>query len=243
MSAPELLYSNEGNGELLALVPSETQSVLDVGCGAGDNARLLTARGCVVDGITYSAAEMDVARWQMRDCFVGDLEDGLPADALQRRYDCVFFSHVLEHLRHPEALVAQAQSVLTECGVVLIAVPNVLNWRQRLDFLRGHFDYGDTGILDRTHLRFYTYASAPQLLAEATGLELELRAAPGAIPLWFLRRHILPDGWRARLDQLGCSLAPGLFGRQLLLRARRRPDAGSRPEPKVRAGTFAEARA
>ena len=94
-------------------------------------------------------------------CYVADLEDGLPAEARKHRYDCIVFSHVLEHLRAPEQLVRESVGVLTDDGVVLIAVPNVLIWRQRIDFMRGRFEYTDTGVLDRTHLRFYTFKSAP----------------------------------------------------------------------------------
>lgn len=214
-----LLYANAGNAELLALIPEGTRTVLDVGCGPGDNARLMQARGLEVDGVTLSQEEADVAGAFMRKCFVADLEDGLPAEARQRRYDCVVFSHVLEHLRVPEQLVREAAGVLTDEGVVLIAVPNVLNWRQRIEFIRGRFDYADTGVLDRTHLRFYTFKSAPNLIAEAD-LTLDHRSAPGGTPLWFLRR-MAPKSFSAALDAWGSRILPGLIGGQILLRARR----------------------
>ena len=214
-----LFYANAGNPELLALIPAGTRTVLDVGCGPGDNARLMQARGLEVDGVSLSQEEADVAGAFMRKCFVANLEDGLPAEAKQRRYDCIVFSHILEHLRVPVRLVREAAGVLTDSGVVLIAVPNVLNWRQRIEFLRGRFDYADTGVLDRTHLRFYTFKSAPDLIAEAN-LTLDHHSAPGGTPLWFLRR-IAPRSFAAAVDTWGSKALPGLIGSQILMRARR----------------------
>lgn len=213
-----LFYANAGNPELLALIPEGTRTVLDVGCGAGDNARLMRARGLEVDGVTISQEEADVAGAFMHKCFVADLEDGLPAEAKKRRYDCVVFSHVLEHLRAPELLVCEAAGVLADGGAVLIAVPNVLNWRQRIEFLRGRFDYADTGVLDRTHLRFYTFKSAPDLIAQAN-LTLDHHSAPGGTPLWFLRR-MAPKSLSAAIDAWGSRTVPGLIGGQILIRAR-----------------------
>lgn len=213
-----LFYANAGNPELLALIPDGTRTVLDVGCGAGDNARLMQARGLEIDGVTISQEEANVAGAFMRKCFVADLDAGLPAGARQRRYDCVVFSHVLEHLKAPEQLVREAAGLLSDQGVVLIAVPNVLNWRQRIDFLRGRFDYADTGVLDRTHLRFYTFKSAPSLIAQAN-LALDHHSAPGGTPLWFLRR-MAPKSFSAAIDAWGSKALPGLIGGQILMRAR-----------------------
>ncbi len=214
---PGLHYNNAGNAELLALIPAGARTVLDVGCGPGGNARLMRARGLEVDGVTISHEEAKVAGAVMRQCFVADLEDGLPAEARENRYDCIVFSHVLEHLRAPAQLVRQSTDLLTDEGVVLIAVPNVLNWRQRIAFMRGRFDYADTGVLDRTHLRFYTFDSAPKLIAEAD-LVLDHLSAPGGTPLWFLRR-LAPKWLTAAVDAWGSKTFPGLVGSQILMRA------------------------
>jgi len=223
MGASDLRYANDGNPELLALLGARARTVLDVGCGAGDNARLLRQRGCLVDGITIDPDEAEVARAHLRDCWTADLEAGLPEEARARRYDAIICSHVLEHLRNPERLVAALTELLEDGGALLIAVPNVLGWRTRRDFLAGRFEYTETGILDRTHLRFYTFASADRLLLRAApALELENKSVGGAsLPLAWLRRRVLPARWRARADALAGELLPGLFGWQILMRARR----------------------
>jgi len=192
-----------------------------VGCGAGDNAAILRSRGCVVDGITFSPDEAAVAGSLMRSCWVADLEAGFPPEALERRYDCVLLSHILEHLRHPEALVQQALGLLVDGGALLIAVPNVLNWRQRFEFVSGRFDYQESGVLDRKNLRFFTFESVIGLLfARAPEACIEYKSVSGSVPLWILRRHVLPAAISARIDAFGKRLVPGLFGSQILIRAR-----------------------
>ncbi len=219
---PERVYRNNGNAPLLALLDSRTHRVLDVGCGAGDNARLLRSRhpGCEVFGITYSAAEAAVAKENLTACWVADIEADFPADLDAMRFDAVIFSHVLEHLRDPGMVVSRFCHLLQHGGAVIIAVPNALSWAMRLQFLRGDFEYQSDGVLDDTHLRFFTYRTADRyLLGKSPELKLLSKSATGSVPLWLLRRYVLPGKWSARLDVLGCRFWPNLFGNQILLKA------------------------
>lgn len=219
------VYANAGNPRLLNLLDVNARVVLDVGCGAGDNAALLRRRNADVRvfGISASPAEAEQASRHMEACWVADLEDGFPAEARSRSYDAIIFSHVLEHLREPAELVRDAASLLAPGGSCLIAVPNVLAWAQRLRFLRGRFEYESAGTMDDTHLRFFTYRTAARyLLAQAPDLVVTEQRAVGSIPLWVLRRRILPGNVSAQLDDLGCRLLPNLFGSEVFLKAARK---------------------
>ena len=220
------VYSNRGNLGLLALFDAAPpQRVLDVGCGAGDNAALLRERypGVVVDGITKSHAEAELAARHLDRRWVFDIERPVWPEPELGRYDALIFSHVLEHLREPSRVLARFARLLGAGGSVYVAVPNVLSWRQRLLFLRGRFEYTDSGVLDATHLRFFTYLTAAgSLLADCPELELVEQRVTGSVPLWWLRRRVLPNALSLAVDALGCRLYPNLFGAEILLKARKR---------------------
>ncbi len=218
----ERVYKNNGNAPLLDLLDGPVGRVLDVGCGAGDNARLLTARfpGCEVFGITYSAAEAAAARGAMTTCWVANIEEDLPEQLRATRFDAVIFSHVLEHMRDPAATLSRFAQLLHGGGVALIAVPNVLSWAMRWQFLRGDFEYQSDGVLDDTHLRFFTYLTAERyLVGRCPGLKLISKTVTGSVPQWVLRRYLLPRRVSRWIDQFGCRLWPNLFGDQILLKA------------------------
>ena len=224
--SPERIYRNDGNLPLIALLGPAVRRVLDVGCGAGDNAALLRARypECEVHGITFSAAEAQLARRHMSECWVTDVESALPVDLQEKRFDTLLFSHVLEHMREPGAVLQRLCAVLQPGGTVLIAVPNVLSWSMRLQFLTGNFEYQTEGVLDDTHLRFFTYRTADRyLLGRCPQLRLVAKSATGSVPLWGLRRFLLPARWSAGIDALGCRAWPNLFGHQILIKAVREP--------------------
>jgi SAM-dependent methyltransferase len=182
---PDRIYENAGNPPLLALVPDRPGRALDCGCGAGANARLLRARGWEVTGITLSAGERELAAAHCARVLLADLEAPLP-DEVGRGYDLVVLSHVLEHLRRPERLLAAVKRLLAPGGVVVVALPNPLFYPIRLRFLLGRFDYERDGILDETHLRFYSFASGAELL-ERSGFRVLDARAEGGFPLWRFR--------------------------------------------------------
>src|SRR5258707_15785083 len=155
----ERIYANHGNPPLIDLLDGGYNRVLDVGCGAGDNAALLKSRHseCSIFGVTQSPSQAAIARQYMTKYWVIDIEDKLPGDLERQSFEVLLFSHVLEHLRDPSAVLARFSELLSSHGQVLIAVPNVLSWRMRLQFLRGDFRYRSAGGLGKTHLQFFSF--------------------------------------------------------------------------------------
>jgi 2-polyprenyl-3-methyl-5-hydroxy-6-metoxy-1,4-benzoquinol methylase len=172
---------------VLEEVPDGTR-VLDVGCATGYLAAELARRGCTVDGIEFDPVAAEQARAHCREVVVGDLEAPSTQTAAQRmltdaRPDVIICADVLEHLRDPWTVLAWLRTLLAPGGRAVVSVPNIAHWTARRALLRGHFDYTDHGLLDRTHLRFFTRASAAEL-ARRAGFAVRAEHPAGApLPL------------------------------------------------------------
>ena len=219
LACADQVYENAGNVPLVSLIQAFARPgrALDCGCGAGDNARLLRSAGWSVAGVTISAKERDAAASVCSEVYLGDLEQGIPAEA-GGDYDLVALSHVLEHLIDPGKVLADTRSRLKTGGVLAVALPNVAFYKVRFQFLRGRFEYESAGLMDSTHYRFYTFASGARLL-QSHGFEILSAGAEGAFPLSVLRQ-VLPGATIEAIDRGACRLWPGLFGYQLLYIAR-----------------------
>ena len=212
-----LVYRNLGNTGLLDMLPPIPGRVLDCGCGPGDNAGILQRRGWKVTGITIDPREAEAAAAYCERVVLADLEVGI-SDEVGAGFDAIVMSHVLEHLRTPEVLLAQAAALLSSEGVLAVALPNVLHYRPRLGFLRGSFAYTETGVLDRTHLRFYTVSTARALL-EQNDLEIVRSRVEGGLP-WMKLRSLVPATTQHRINEWALRRWPDLFGVQGLFIAR-----------------------
>ena len=208
------VYENAGNLELLELLPASADGrVLDCGCGAGDNARILSSRGWKVSGITISPAEREIAAQYCEQVHVANLENGFPQE-IQGHYDVIVMSHILEHLVTPHVLLNDAHRLLKSNGLIAVALPNVLHYRQRFEFLLGKFDYAVEGLMDETHVHFYTFTSGVDLL-NRHGYRVLTKLATGSFPLWKIRKHV-PGKWVKQLNRLACNWKPGFFGYQCI---------------------------
>src|SRR5690348_5788497 len=154
---------NTSHAQILALVGSNKR-VLDVGCATGYLARELVARDCTVSGVEYDAGAAAQARDTLERVFVADLETAdLVAEFGREQFDVVVFGDVLEHLRDPLTVLQRARPLLARGGFVVISVPNVAHGPVRLALLKGRWEYRSLGLLDDTHLRFFTRASLKQI--------------------------------------------------------------------------------
>src|SRR6202007_937914 len=112
------VYANRGNDALIDLIDGPYDRVLDVGCGAGDNAALIRSRNpeCEIIGITQSEPEAGLARNRSSKCLIADIETEIPELLLDQCFDVLIFSHVLEHLRYPSEVLARFASLLRNGG-------------------------------------------------------------------------------------------------------------------------------
>jgi SAM-dependent methyltransferase len=144
----------------------EPVKILDVGTASGYLGKIWRRNGHYVAGIEYDAATAEKAR-EYYDAFqVADVETF--AFPYRREFDYIVFADVLEHLRDPAAVLRRCIPALKETGRIIISVPNIANWVIRLGLLFGKFDYMDRGILDRTHLRFFTRRSLNRLMNDVS---------------------------------------------------------------------------
>lgn len=162
----EITQGQRTSLSVLAGMITPGSRVLDLGTGSGALGRFLGEHsGCTVDGLTINEAEAELARPHYRRVEVANLEQpdwaALPG---KERYDFIVCADVLEHLREPEKTLRDCAALLAPGGTVLISVPNAGYGGLIAELLEGEFRYRDEGLLDRTHLRFFTRRSLQQFL-------------------------------------------------------------------------------
>ena len=180
-SAPMLSgYYCSDRPEVAALIQPAGKRILEVGCGAGNMGASLLARGAAeVVGIELHPAAAKAARTRLSAVYQWNLEDRSRLPYPDAYFDHITLSDVLEHLTDPEAVLGHLVRYLAHDGTVITSLPNVRHESVALPLLvDGVWDYADAGILDRTHLRFFTLPSMVALLA---GAGLGLSAAPSAV--------------------------------------------------------------
>src|SRR4051812_5365456 len=155
---------------MLASAPADSR-ILDVGAAAGYLDRELQARGHRVTAIEQNAARADQARPYCEELIVGDVES-LDLRSHAGEFDYLVLGDVLEHLKDPSAALARLLETLKPGGRILACVPNVANLYVRFKLMMGKFEYEPRGIMDASHLRFYTLRGLRELV-QGAGLEIE----------------------------------------------------------------------
>ena len=157
--------------------------VLDVGCSTGYLASVLKSAGNEVSGIEVDRAAADQARPFLRQLVVGDLNTLSLADAFAGvQFDRVVLADVLEHITNPGAVLRDIKGLLGPDGKLVVSMPNVSHGSLRLALLEGSWRYTTVGLLDQTHIRFYTLETIVGMLADA-GYAVEEAWATLADPL------------------------------------------------------------
>jgi len=193
--------------------------VLDVGTASGTLARMCQDHSLQLFGVEPNPNWARIASPLYEKIFVGSVQDA--EDEYLTGYDVIVLGDVLEHLSTPEVILQKLVDLQSSGSTFIISVPNIANLWIRLNLLMGNFDYADRGILDRTHLRFFTRKSLSAMLKN-TGLEIiSMHVTP--IPLELVSRFFLsvPGRWFHGIFARLTSLLPTLLGYQFVVHARK----------------------
>jgi 2-polyprenyl-3-methyl-5-hydroxy-6-metoxy-1,4-benzoquinol methylase len=215
-------------------------SVLDLGCGRGRLGLEVARLGYTVTGIDNSSVACATARTRISEVIELDFTKlTTVADTLkERKFDWIMAADVLEHTPDPKTTLSFYGRFLKPDGRLIVSLPNVAVWDNRLRLLFGRFDYRDSGVMDRTHLRFFTFRTARELVSEARFTPLRTTWEPGIARAFlprlkrlvtreaapdtllespsyrFYSRYILPA------EHLVCGIAPGLLAFRVVILAR-----------------------
>jgi len=210
----ELKTSDESShGRLIARLAKEPPSrILDLGCSGGRLGQHLREQRHEVTGV--DAVELPGVRQRVDRFVVADLENGIP-DEVGGNFNFILCADVLEHTSKPEVLLRDLRRRLVDGGAILASIPNFAHWYPRARVALGAFDYDQRGILDKTHLRFFTRSSFKRLAADS-GFEVR-RAEPVGLPFDVVEGL----GGRSRrvahaLDRAALAVNPKLFAYQFI---------------------------
>ena len=198
-------YYDNPRGPLLDLLPHAPMHLLDVGCGSGATGALAKTRwpGVTVTGIEIVAEAADRAALRLDRVIAGSAETLDFAAAGLQNIDAVLLADVLEHLLDPWQFLERLRGVLAPHAVIAASIPNIANLWLLDELAAGRFDYTDDGLLDRTHIRFFTRKTIVALF-ERAGYTIERwdRLTDGRVDDATRRRILgimLPVPWAGRV--------------------------------------------
>jgi 2-polyprenyl-3-methyl-5-hydroxy-6-metoxy-1,4-benzoquinol methylase len=219
--APDGYAFKEGDGSshaiiLAMLADAPTSRILDIGCAGGLLAEHLRARGHWVTGI--DRCELSGVREHTDEFVRADLEHGIPPQ-VGDGFDVVVAGDVIEHLAQPKRILRDLSRLLRPGGQMLLSVPNFAHWYPRTRVALGMFGYDRRGVLDETHLRFFTRATLRRTVRDC-GFDIVEERASG-LPLGVLSDvDGPPRGLLVKLDRALVRIRPQLFSYQFILRLR-----------------------
>jgi 2-polyprenyl-3-methyl-5-hydroxy-6-metoxy-1,4-benzoquinol methylase len=140
----------------MAQMVGGNKRVLELGAASGHMTRALCAQGCTVTAVEYDPEAARDLKGHAAEVIVGDLNSATVLDQLRPEFDVVLAGDVLEHLLDPQAVLDRVTRLLTPGGRVVVSLPHVGHVDVRLALLQGRWDYHPSGLLDATHIRFFT---------------------------------------------------------------------------------------
>jgi 2-polyprenyl-3-methyl-5-hydroxy-6-metoxy-1,4-benzoquinol methylase len=161
-------YYDNFNPDLFNEIPNNIPKILELGCGAGALGAKYkslnpSSHWC---GLELIEEQANSARNKLDRVICTDIETNFPIKH-DEKFDALIVGDVLEHLKDPWSVLRDLVSCIKPNGFICICIPNVGHWSVVANLIAGNFKYEDSGILDRTHLRFFTGSSMIELLTQA----------------------------------------------------------------------------
>ncbi len=205
-------YYDLVRSELFPFFSEPVDTAIEFGSGSGATLVALREKKLAkkVIGVEIHKPSFERAKKVLDTAYLLDIEsDKLPFK--KESFDAILFPDILEHLRDPWSILAQANTWLRPNGFVVVSVPNIRHFSVLVALLRGRWEYTEAGIMDRTHMRFFTKETMREALEEAGFVVEEIRANGGYLPSW--------KGW---LNFLSGNRIRPWFESQYLFKARKR---------------------
>ena len=206
LQTPKESYYTHTRLDMISMLDAIPETILEVGCGTGNTLRYLKKQGTrETFGIELDSTMAEVAMRQVDHVAVGDIET-MESPFAGKLFDCIILGDVLEHLRDPWSVLRTLSESLISNGQVVASLPNVRFYGVSIPLLfGGRWTYTEEGILDRTHLRFFTRKTAIELIASA-GFEIRKVSAN-----YGPKRHLF--------NRLTLGIFRNLLARQYLIHA------------------------
>lgn len=153
----------------VARLVGKNKTILEVGCGPGSQSKVFREQlGCDVVGIEIDPVRAEKARTYCREVHVANLDTDDLGDFLENeKFDVVVCADVLEHLRNPDALLIRLKDFLKAGGYLVTSIPNITHASIVYEMMHGRFEYRTQGLLDSTHIKFFSCASALSIIEDA----------------------------------------------------------------------------
>lgn len=174
------------------------KEILELGCHSGYYSSWISKNNCRITGVDINNKALELAMPYLKAGICYDIEDiGIWNNFKKDSFDVILLMHIIEHLKSPESVLKKAVEYLKTDGLVIVGLPNICNAKDRFNITFGRFEYTEIGVMDITHLRFFNFATAYNLINKS-GLIVEDYYSPWQVnPLREFFDHI-PVLWRVK---------------------------------------------